>query len=117
MTVVEAIEMVLSQSQEGMTIQEIYQQICAQDLYQFKAKNPAALSRVGFSHVQLHKALSNCTGKAREDHLQADGWKQTGGKADGSKAGQGKTARSSETLCVCRPLGEGKGPLRRRFIR
>lgn len=43
MTVVEAIKVVLSQSSDSMTSQEIYTQIAQRNLYQFAAKTPSSI--------------------------------------------------------------------------
>ena len=53
-TVREAIEVVLSQRQQALSLQEIYEEICRQKLYEFKAKDP-----IGVVRSQLKR---NCEG-------------------------------------------------------
>ena len=43
MTIVEAVKMVLSSSDSGLTSREVYQQIIARNLYSFPAKKPDAV--------------------------------------------------------------------------
>ena len=85
MTVVEAIEMVLSQSQEGMTIQEIYQQICAQDLYQFKAKNPSNIVRSALRRHCLGLDFPTSSSTKHFQIVRAKRGKTTYKRMDGSK--------------------------------
>lgn len=64
MTVVEAIKCVLSQSEEGLTAQEIYQLIDKRGLFQFAAKDPVHIVRTALRrHCQGLNFLTSCPDK------------------------------------------------------